>query len=148
MLRWVLFALILGICACAGKPQKKKETPKSLARGWGDSIKWVESYEKGLSEMVKRKKPLMVIHHLDHCPHSQALKKAFAADKAIQKMAEKDFIMLNLLEETKDEDMGPDGRYVPRILFVDPSKTVRTELIGKFNSHLYTYEPADMKLCE
>ncbi|KAM6955569.1 anterior gradient 1 [Lycodopsis pacificus] len=145
MLRLVVFALFLGICASAGK-QKKKETPQSLSRGWGDSIRWVKSYEVGLLEMVKRKKPLMIIHHQDNCQHSQALKKAFAADKSIQKMAEKDFIMVNLLVETTDENIAPDGHYVPRILFVDPSKTVRTEIVGKFPTHLYTYEPADMML--
>ncbi|XP_068566619.1 anterior gradient protein 2 homolog [Cebidichthys violaceus] len=145
MLRLVLFALFLGICASAAK-QKKKETPQSLSRGWGDSIRWVKSYEEGLSQMVKRKKPLMVIRHQDNCPHSQALKKAFAADKSIQKMAEKDFVMVNLLLETTDENIAPDGRYVPRILFVDPSKSVRTDIVGKFQSHLYTYEPADMML--
>nr|AGG20195.1 ag1 [Gasterosteus aculeatus] len=148
MLRFVVFALLLGVCASAGKQQKKKETPQSLSRGWGDGIRWVKSYKEGLSEMVKSKKPLMVIHHQDICPYS-ALKKAFAADKSIQKMAGRDFIMLNLLNETADERIAPDGRYTPRILFLDQSNTVRTELVGKkFPSHLYTYEPADMTLCE
>ncbi|KAM8854720.1 anterior gradient protein 3-like isoform 1-T2 [Spinachia spinachia] len=146
MLRFVVFALLLGTCATAGKQQKKKERPQSLSRGWGNGIRWVKSYEEGLSEMVKRKKPLMVIHHQDICPYSQALKKAIAADKFIQKMAQKDFIMLNLLNETKEKRMAPDGHYTPRILFLDQSNTVRNELVGKFPSHLYTYEPADMTL--
>ncbi|XP_068428129.1 anterior gradient 1 [Clinocottus analis] len=146
MLRLVLFALFLGVCVSAGKQSKSKTTPSSLSRGWGDSIRWLQSYEAGLAEMVKRKKPLMVIHHQDNCQHSQALKKAFTADKSIQKMAEKDFVMINLMEETKDENMAPDGYYVPRILFVDPSLSVRTEIVGKFPGNLYAYEPADMKL--
>ncbi|KAL6101247.1 agr3 [Pungitius sinensis] len=145
MLRCVVFALLLGVCAGSGK-QQTKATPQSLSRGWGDGIRWVKTYKEGLSEMVKRKKPLMVIHHQDICPHSQALKKAFAADKSIQKMAEKDFVMLNLLNETADERMAPDGHYTPRILFLDQYNTVRTELVGKFPTHLYTYEPADMAL--
>uniref|UniRef100_A0A8D3CVT8 Anterior gradient 1 n=1 Tax=Scophthalmus maximus TaxID=52904 RepID=A0A8D3CVT8_SCOMX len=94
-------------------------------QGWGDDISWVKTYEEGLSEMVTSNKPLMVIHHLDECPFSQALKKAFVAKKPIQKMAKEDFIMVNLVEETEDPNMAPDGHYVPRILF-----------IGKYLHHL------------
>lgn len=94
--------------------------------------------------MVESKKPLMVIHHRDNCPHSQVLKKAFTADKSIQKMAKEDFIMLNLVEETTDKNLAVDGYYIPRILFVDPSKTVRTDIAGKYSNYRYTYKPGDM----
>ncbi|XP_075904634.1 anterior gradient 1 [Nelusetta ayraudi] len=150
MLHWVLLALLLGSAACASAGQQKekkleeKKEPHPLSRGWGDDISWVESYEDGLSEMKKSQKPLMVIHHLDDCQHSQALKKAFVAQKELQQMAEQDFIMVNLVEETTDENMAPDGYYVPRILFVDPSMTVRTDITGRYSNHLYTYEPKDM----
>ncbi|XP_018537785.1 anterior gradient 1 [Lates calcarifer] len=144
MLRWVLLALLFGICAGAGEPKKKKVKPQSLSRGWGDNISWVKSYEEGLAKMASSQKPLMVIHHRDECPYSQALKKAFAAQKSVQKMAKEDFIMLNVVEETMDPNMAPDGYYVPRILFVDPSKTVRRDIAGKYSNRLYTYEPSDM----
>ncbi|GAA6225275.1 anterior gradient protein 3-like [Lates japonicus] len=132
------------MCASAGEPKKKKVRPQSLSRGWGDNISWVKSYEEGLAKMESSQKPLMVIHHRDECPHSQALKKAFAAQKSVQKMAKEDFIMLNVVEETMDPNMAPDGYYVPRILFVDPSKTVRRDIAGKYSNRLYTYEPSDM----
>ncbi|XP_051260402.1 anterior gradient 1 [Dicentrarchus labrax] len=140
MLRWVLFALFFGVCASAG------EQEKSLSRGWGDSISWVQSYEEGLSKMVKSQKPLMVIHHQIDCPFSQELKKAFVAAKSIQKMAKEDFIMLNLVEETADKNLAPDGYYVPRILFVDPSLAVRADIAGKYDNRHYVYEPSDMAL--
>uniref|UniRef100_UPI0037E7E4CC anterior gradient 1 n=1 Tax=Semicossyphus pulcher TaxID=241346 RepID=UPI0037E7E4CC len=143
MFRWVLFVLFFGICASAGEQKKK---PVSLARGWGSSISWVQSYEDGLAEMVKSQKPLMIIHHKEDCKHCQALKKAFVSVKSILKMAKEDFIMLNLVEETSDPNLAPDNYYVPRILFVDPSMTVRTDITGKYNNHLYTYEPSDMAL--
>lgn len=38
MLRWVLFALFLGICASAGEQKKKKATPQSLSKGGGSSF--------------------------------------------------------------------------------------------------------------
>ncbi|AWP12831.1 Anterior gradient protein 3 -like isoform 6 [Scophthalmus maximus] len=148
MLRWVLLALLFGVCASGGEQKNKKVKPQSLSRGWGDDISWVKTYEEGLSEMVTSNKPLMVIHHLDECPFSQALKKAFVAKKPIQKMAKEDFIMVNLVEETEDPNMAPDGHYVPRILFIDPSMTVRRDIAGKYNNRLYTYQPEDMDLCE
>ncbi|AWP12826.1 Anterior gradient protein 3 -like [Scophthalmus maximus] len=77
---------------------------------------------------------------------SAALKKAFVAKKPIQKMAKEDFIMVNLVEETEDPNMAPDGHYVPRILFIDPSMTVRRDIAGKYNNRLYTYQPEDMDL--
>uniref|UniRef100_A0A671TAP7 Anterior gradient protein 2 homolog n=1 Tax=Sinocyclocheilus anshuiensis TaxID=1608454 RepID=A0A671TAP7_9TELE len=95
-----------------------------------------------------RNKPLMVIFHLEDCPHSQALKKAFAEDKDIQKLADDDFVILNLVYETTDKHLSPDGQYVPRILFVDPSMTVRADITGRYANRLYAYEPADMKLCK
>ncbi|KAG9349158.1 hypothetical protein JZ751_029481 [Albula glossodonta] len=79
---------------------------------------------------------------------SRALKKAFAANENIQKMAQEDFIMLNLVHETTDKNLSPDGMYVPRILFVDPTMTVRADIIGRYSNHLYTYEPHDMPLLE
>nr|XP_020466721.1 anterior gradient protein 3-like [Monopterus albus]XP_020466723.1 anterior gradient protein 3-like [Monopterus albus]XP_020466724.1 anterior gradient protein 3-like [Monopterus albus] len=146
MLRWVLLALLIGSCASAGEEKKKKQKTESLARGWGDSIKWVKTYKEALQMTVKSKKPLMVIHHKLDCPHSKALKKAFVAAKSIQKMAKEDFIMLNTVTETGDKNLAPDGYYVPRIIFVDPSKTVRTDIRGRYSNHRYTYQAADLPL--
>ncbi|KAL6484486.1 hypothetical protein MHYP_G00065310 [Metynnis hypsauchen] len=94
--------------------------------------------------MKASNKPLMVIHHLDECPHSQALKKVFAENKDVQRMAKSDFIMLNLMHETTDNNLAPDGYYVPRIIFVDPSMTVRTDITGKYYNRKYVYEPDDV----
>uniref|UniRef100_H3BYW7 Anterior gradient 1 n=1 Tax=Tetraodon nigroviridis TaxID=99883 RepID=H3BYW7_TETNG len=147
MLRWVLLLALCATCGGAGKQKKVKPGPKpSLARGWGGSLKWARSYEHALAKMVQSQKPLMVIHHKEECRFSQALKKAFADEQSIQEMA-KDFIMLNLLvkkEETPDPNLAPDGYYVPRILFVDPSMTVRTDIRGKYSNRQYAYEPGDM----
>lgn len=147
MLRWVVLALFISACAIteAQKKKGKAQTPP-VSRGWGKNIKWVKNYEEGLSEISKSQKPLMVIHHLDNCPHSKALKEAFVADKSIQKMAKNDFIMLNVVEETGDKNLAPDGYYVPRILFVDPSQTVRTDIVGKYSENLYAYTPDDLEI--
>ncbi|XP_014885410.1 anterior gradient 1 [Poecilia latipinna] len=147
MLRWVVLALFISLCAIAEAQSKKAKTaPPTPSRGWGKNIKWVKSYEEGLAESAKSQKPLIVIHHLENCPHSKALKEAFVAHKSIQKMAKDDFIMLNVVEETGDKHLAPDGYYVPRILFVDPSHTVRADIVGNYEDRLYTYSPDDMEL--
>uniref|UniRef100_A0A667Z7Q3 Anterior gradient 1 n=1 Tax=Myripristis murdjan TaxID=586833 RepID=A0A667Z7Q3_9TELE len=153
MPRWFLYLLLL-TCARVVALNKEKVKPQKvkalsfLLIGWGDNITWAQTYEEALSKMIESQKPLMVIHHQEDCPHSQALKKVFAVSKSIQKMAKEDFIMLNLVHETIDKNLAPDGNYVPRILFVDPSMTVRTDIIGRYSNHLYTYEPKDLVLCE
>ncbi|XP_069081630.1 anterior gradient protein 2-like [Pleurodeles waltl] len=119
-------------------------TPQTLARGWGDEIEWVQTYEEALAKTKTTKKPLMVIHHLEECPYSQALKKAFAADPLVQKLAQEDFVMLNVVHPIPDTNLAPDGQYVPRIMFIDPSLTVRTDIAGRYGNRLYAYESEDI----
>ncbi|XP_055276203.1 anterior gradient protein 3 [Moschus berezovskii] len=126
--------------------KKEKRPPQTLSRGWGDDITWVQTYEEGLFHTQKSNKPLMVIHHLEDCQYCQALKKVFAQNKEIQEMAQNNFIMLNLMHETTDKNLSPDGQYVPRIMFVDPSLTVRADITGRYSNRLYTYEPQDLPL--
>ncbi|XP_046697491.1 anterior gradient 1 [Silurus meridionalis] len=147
MARCSLFVLLL-LLSYDVALLKKTKSVQTLSRGWGDDITWVQTYEEGLTKMQKSNKPLMVIHHLDDCPYSQALKKAFVEHKSIQKMAKEDFIMLNLVHETTDANMAPDGYYVPRILFVDPSLTVRSDITGKYTNRKYAYIPEDLDFLE
>ncbi|XP_056390031.1 anterior gradient protein 2-like isoform X2 [Hyla sarda] len=118
--------------------------PKTLARGWGESILWAQTYEEALAKSRDTRKPLMVIHHLEDCPFSQELKKAFAADAMAQKLAREDFVMLNVVHPVADDNQSPDGFYVPRVIFVDPSMTVRTDLAGRYSNRLYAYEAGDI----
>ncbi|KAM6451086.1 anterior gradient protein 2 homolog isoform 1-T6 [Liasis olivaceus] len=125
--------------------EKHPKLPQTLSRGWGDQLIWTQTYEEALFKSKTSNKPIMIIHHLEDCPHSQALKKVFAEHKDIQKLAEK-FILLNLVYETTDKHLAPDGQYVPRILFVDPSLTVRADITGRYSNRLYAYEPQDASL--
>ncbi|XP_056374307.1 anterior gradient protein 3 [Hyla sarda] len=126
--------------------KKEIRPPQTLSRGWGDEITWVQTYEEGLYNAKKSNKPLMVIHHLEDCLYCQALKKAFSESAEIQELAKENFIMLNLMHETRDKNLAPDGQYVPRIMFVDPSLTVRADITGRYSNRLYTYEPQDVPL--
>nr|XP_012636474.1 anterior gradient protein 3 isoform X1 [Microcebus murinus] len=124
--------------------QSTLPTSSLASSGWGDDITWVQTYEEGLFHAQKSNKPLMVIHHLEDCQYCQALKKVFAQDEEIQELAQNNFIMLNLMHETTDKNLSPDGQYVPRIMFVDPSLTVRADITGRYSNRLYTYEPQDL----
>ncbi|KAL0962119.1 hypothetical protein UPYG_G00335900 [Umbra pygmaea] len=123
-----------------------KRIPQTLSRGWGDQLIWAQTYEEGLYWSRKDNKPLMVIFHLEDCPHSAAMKKIFAESKEIQKFTDEKLIALNLVYETTDKHLSPDGQYVPRIIFVDPSLTVRADITGRYSNRLYAYEPSDIKL--
>ncbi|XP_034016655.1 anterior gradient protein 2 homolog [Thalassophryne amazonica] len=150
----VVYAILLVLGAMtftSGKigtyiPKGGRRPVQTLSRGWGDQLQWAQTYEQALHLCQTSKKPLMVLFHLEDCKHSAALKKAFAADVELQKMLDEDFIILNLTFETTDKNMSPDGTYVPRILFVDPSLTVRSDIISRYGNRLYAYEPADLSL--
>ncbi|XP_036397329.1 anterior gradient protein 3-like [Megalops cyprinoides] len=117
-----------------------------MAREWGEDIDWVQTYQDALNMARSRQKPLMVIHHLDECPLSQGLKAAFSAHEEIQRMAKEDFIMFNVVHETGDRNLAPDGYYVPRIIFIDPSLLIRMDITGKSETHKYTYTHTDVEL--
>nr|CAG5958718.1 unnamed protein product [Menidia menidia] len=119
---------------------------RGTSGGWGDQLIWAQTYEEALFWSRSRNKPLVVLFHLEDCPHSQALKKMFSEDDQLQKILDEDFIVLNLVYETTDKHLSPDGQYVPRILFVDPSMTVRADINGRYANRLYAYEPSDITL--
>ncbi|XP_034560954.1 anterior gradient protein 2 homolog [Notolabrus celidotus] len=126
-------------------PKSGKRSPQTLSRGWGDQLIWAQTYEEALYWSRSRNKPLLVLFHLEDCPHSKALKKVFANNYEIQKTLDEDFIVLNLVYETTDKHLAPDGPYVPRILFVDPSMTVRADITGLYGNRMYAYETQDEK---
>nr|XP_046274574.1 anterior gradient protein 2 homolog [Scatophagus argus] len=144
----VLLVLVAVSCHVSGKyiPKSGKRIPQTLSRGWGDQLIWAQTYEEALYWSRSRNKPLMVIFHLEDCPHSQALKKVISDDDETQKVLDEDFIVLNLVYETTDKHLSPDGQYVPRIIFVDPSMTVRADINGRYSNRMYAYEPSDLKL--
>ncbi|XP_008279157.1 anterior gradient protein 2 homolog [Stegastes partitus] len=143
-----VFLVLVGLSSIFAKyiPKTGKRIPQTLSRGWGDQLIWAQTYEEGLYWSRSRNKPLMVLFHLEDCPHSQALKKVFSEDNEIQRTLDEDFIVLNLVYETTDKHLSPDGQYVPRILFVDPSMTVRADINGRYSNRLYAYEPSDIKV--
>uniref|UniRef100_A0A672HLM9 Anterior gradient 2 n=1 Tax=Salarias fasciatus TaxID=181472 RepID=A0A672HLM9_SALFA len=99
-------------------PKSGQRIPQSLSRGWGDQLNWAQTYEEALFLSRSRNKPLMVLFLLEDCPRSQAFKQAFNENDEIQRILDEDFVVFNMMQETGDQHLSPDGQYVPRIIFV------------------------------
>uniref|UniRef100_G3N8T1 Uncharacterized protein n=1 Tax=Gasterosteus aculeatus aculeatus TaxID=481459 RepID=G3N8T1_GASAC len=114
----VLLALVV-MSSAFGKyvPKSGKRIPQTLSRGWGDQLIWAQTYEEALYWARSRNKPLMVLFHLEDCPHSHELRKVLSEDNGIQKMLDEDFVVLNLMYETTDKHLSPDGQlqWMPRV---------------------------------
>uniref|UniRef100_A0A3Q2DRS8 Anterior gradient 2 n=1 Tax=Cyprinodon variegatus TaxID=28743 RepID=A0A3Q2DRS8_CYPVA len=138
----VLMLVVVSSTIAKYIPKTGKRVPQTLSRGA------YPSGDEQINQMFQpfRNKPLMVLFHLEDCPHSQALKKVFSENNEIQKTLDEDFIVLNLMYETTDKHLSPDGQYVPRILFVDPSMTVRADINGRYANRMYAYETGDINL--
>ncbi|BFZ16466.1 hypothetical protein BsWGS_19505 [Bradybaena similaris] len=98
---------------------------------WGRNIKWV-SLREGQKLAREQRKPAMIVFHKPWCRACKALRPRFANSQDIEHLSS-DFVMISVEEDDspKSSDLSPDGAYIPRILFLDPSGNVMKHVQAK-----------------
>ncbi|MBA3547550.1 MAG: thioredoxin family protein [Nannocystis sp.] len=113
------------------------------AHGYGDKIAW-RGLDEGLAEAKTLGRPLMLLVHAPWCGRCSDLKPRFF-DPALVQASER-FVMVNLDQDDEPQALryGPDGQYVPRVLFLDPQGKVDATLSNAARSqYKYFYLPQD-----
>jgi|SRR5579862_8699149 len=129
-----IFVLLLSAVAALDRP--------ALAGGdWNDSgIKW-RSYDEGLAEAKKSKKPICLIFYTEWCPHCANYSKEFHDPKVIEKS--KQFVMIRLdndKNQALSKQYAPDGSYIPRTYFLSSNGTLDPDIHAPHDQFKYFYD--------
>jgi len=111
---------------------------------WNDSeVKW-RTYDDGLAEAKKTKKPIVLIFYTEWCPHCANYSKLFHDPKVVAKT--KEFVMIRL-DADKNKDLGKtyslDGGYIPRTFFLTSAGTIDPDLHAPRDQYKYFYDEKD-----
>ena len=155
-----LASSLLALGACGGDPNAAGATAGSTAgsragaspvppqatapaHGYGDKIAW-RSLEEGKQEAARLGRPLMLVVHAAWCPRCRDLQKRFF-DPALTETSEQ-MVMVNVDQDGTPEALrlGPDGQYIPRILFFDAQGNLDAGLSNPGRKkYKYFYTPQD-----
>ncbi|KAL7078455.1 hypothetical protein ACQ4LE_002284 [Meloidogyne hapla] len=122
-----------------------------LSNGFGDDIDWIP-WENAVETALERNKPVFLLIHKTWCHACKSLKKVMQqsnARKAFKKLSEY-FVMVNTADDDEpyEEEYRPDGKYVPRILFLDKNGDLLPDFRNKkaeYKNYAYYYpSPADI----
>lgn len=122
-----------------------------LSHGFGEDIDWVK-WEDAVEMAMEANKPIFLLIHKSWCHACKALKKTFQQSNARKafKTLSKYFIMVNTEddEEPYEEEYRPDGKYIPRVLFLDKNGDLLPQFKNKkaeYKNYAYYYSsPADV----
>ncbi|KAK9507720.1 hypothetical protein O3M35_007511 [Rhynocoris fuscipes] len=122
-----------------GVKGRNELSSRTEARGLGTHIKWVP-LDVGLKEAKERGRPIMVVIHKSGCNACKQFKPKIARSSEIARLSSA-FIMVNLLddEELQRDDLMPDGRYVPRIIFLSPYGSVLKTVTNRISKYPEKY---------
>ena len=110
------------------------------SNGLGDHIDW-QIWQDGLSLAKETGKPLMLILHKSWCPACKSLKPKFAGSEEIDKLSSQ-FVMVNAKEGEEpmgDSKLDIDGKYIPRVIFLDSEGNVLSDVINDDGNPQYKY---------
>jgi len=133
-----------GSASRGAQPSAPARVATAPANGFGDAIAW-RNLDEGLREAKAEGRPLMLVVHASWCPRCQELKPAFAEPR-LRELSEQ-FVMVNADQDQTPAALGfaPDGSYIPRVLFIDPTTGSADESLqnpGRERYHYY-YGPQD-----
>uniref|UniRef100_A0A7E4WDT0 Thioredoxin domain-containing protein n=1 Tax=Panagrellus redivivus TaxID=6233 RepID=A0A7E4WDT0_PANRE len=142
---------LLALGAHAATPDIKAMYENPLSHGYGDDIAWVK-WEDAIETALELNKPIFLLVHKTWCHACKALKKTMQqsnARRAFKKLSEY-FVMVNTEddEEPFEEEYRPDGKYIPRLLFLDKNGDLLESIKNKkaeYKNYSYYYSsPADI----
>lgn len=133
------------------RPAKRAPAPEAPARvatapahGFNDAIAW-RPLDDGLAEAKAEGRPLMLVVHASWCNSCKQLKPAFQ-DRRLTELSER-FVMVNADQDQTPGALAyaPDGSYIPRVLFIDPTTGAVDESLQHptRSRHHYYYGPSD-----
>ena len=127
--------------AVAGAVLTAAARPARAGGDWNDQgIKW-RSYEDGLAEAKKSKKPVLLIFYTEWCPHCANYSKVFHDPKVVEKS--KQFVMVRV-DNDKNQELSKkfaiDGAYIPRTYFLTFSGTVDPDIHAPRDQFKYFYD--------
>ena len=112
----------------------------SDSNGLGDHLEW-HTWATGKSLAQETGKPLMVVLHKSWCPACKSLKPKFAASKAIEQLSAQ-FVMVNAKEGEEPMELSKldiDGKYIPRVVFLDSQGNVLSGVVNESGNPQYKY---------
>lgn len=127
----------------AAQPEAPRRSASAPANGFGDDIAW-RGLSEGFTEAASLGRPIMLVVHASWCSQCKALRPAFA-DPALVALSDR-FVMINVDQdlEPSSQQHGPDGRYVPRVLFFDAAGNLDEQLLNSSRRrYKYYYSPHD-----
>jgi protein-disulfide reductase (glutathione) len=121
-----------------------KRTATIPADGWNERIAW-RGLDEGLREAQQTGMPVMMVVHTPWCGNCQKLKRSFA-DPKLERLSEQ-FVMVHVDQDQYPEATlyGPDGQYIPRVMFLDEHGNVDQWLQNpnRPNRHRFFYTPQE-----
>lgn len=127
-------ALVTAIAIAGARPAR-------AGGDWNDQeVKW-RTYDDGLIEAKKSKKPVCLIFFTEWCPHCANYSKVFHDPKVVEKS--KQFVMVrvdNDKNQALSKQFAPDGSYIPRTYFLSSSGTLDADIHAPREQFKYFYD--------
>ena len=135
-IRFLLVLVLVFLFAPAGTVSENG----FLSNGFGEKINW-KSWADALIVAEETEKPIMVILHKSSCPACKSFKPIFAKSNEISELSSH-FVMVNAQfgqEPSAEPKLNVDGKYVPRIIFLDSQTNVLQDVTNKHGNPKFKY---------